>query len=823
MLKKEKIMQFVSLKECEALDNAQFAHRKLFYAVVDKNYHWRVVEKHGAKYIQWIKAQSCEGPVKHENAGREGVSVFKTKSHVYMVLRLKEARPAFVRLPSLRYKFERKIATKLSLIQAAAAAAALVAGTSALALARRAFNQKKHEIEQLKEQLKPGSLEKDKLTSKIADLEQKLQQEKNTFQVKIDTLTQEKNKLQVKGGDPALMQKLANRVKLLSEIEDDAKKKIEDLEREIEDQKAQLSTAAIQKGVEEKENLKRELDTVKSRLHTTTNLAAKKEEEEEQLQSRQRAFAKQRALDQQTCLTSMQQHKQNLTHHKDALIVAYTTSPVNETIKKIADQLIQKLTDLIEGMDSCVKDYPGKCLHIDFCESIEKINKNVLLRKSDLLNAVQVYIRISPHEYDKTNLSIVNAASASSDKCLKLSNDKTYKDMIFYDTTFETNKQVFQGSLKEETVINSIGESITKVSEGYSQVILAFGVSGSGKTFTLFGGDNTTKTPGIYHLATARLKYLQAKLEIATFEEYVSDAGQAIVLTNSFQIADTLEKAGVKTTIDDFEDKKFNIKNITNHRVDKERIKPTPNNQESSRSHLYIVIKCTFPSKVVGYLTIVDMAGLEDSHDIYTKLIQLKEEDSDISSYKRTQKGETYTNTKQLFGAINSSTMCLNGEYNKPWNYYFEKFPESAAVESYENVLKSENNKAVLLDDYITKIGKKSGHSGCPKINLHKLISLDTKKKQAKWLHDLLVEGVYINKSLVEMQRYAKNQEMDANTTTTRILKALNLLADRSGQKPTRFTFLFMLKTGTSFLEANIKTMDLARSFLPGQTDSPEE
>ncbi len=63
--------------------------------------------------------------------------------------------------------------------------------------------------------------------------------------------------------------------------------------------------------------------------------------------------------------------------------------------------------------------------------------------------------------------------------------------------------------------------------------------------------------------------------------------------------------------------KLINILNtIKDHRKQCQRIKKTMNNEESSRSHLYIVFKITNSNNEIGYVTIVDMGGRENPYEI---------------------------------------------------------------------------------------------------------------------------------------------------------------------------------------------------------------
>jgi hypothetical protein len=77
----------------------------------------------------------------------------------------------------------------------------------------------------------------------------------------------------------------------------------------------------------------------------------------------------------------------------------------------------------------------------------------------------------------------------------------------------------------------------------------------------------------------------------------------------------------IKRNVDEFnktnKDNKINLFNdvisfVNKHRINKKRIRETINNKESSRSHLFIILKIGD-----GYLTICDMGGRENPYDIY--------------------------------------------------------------------------------------------------------------------------------------------------------------------------------------------------------------
>jgi hypothetical protein len=60
---------------------------------------------------------------------------------------------------------------------------------------------------------------------------------------------------------------------------------------------------------------------------------------------------------------------------------------------------------------------------------------------------------------------------------------------------------------------------------------------------------------------------------------------------------------------------------LEKYRIEHSRIKKTPNNPVSSRSHLYMVFEVQFDNGKIGYVTIVDTAGRESPVDIYNMFI----------------------------------------------------------------------------------------------------------------------------------------------------------------------------------------------------------
>lgn len=176
-----------------------------------------------------------------------------------------------------------------------------------------------------------------------------------------------------------------------------------------------------------------------------------------------------------------------------------------------------------------------------------------------------------------------------------------------------------------------------QVKDGYHICLFGYGYSGSGKTYTLLGGGSQK---GLLHYGLESLNF--TKLEVySVFELYadmsvINGTGPVdpynkkvkgnIHLYSGVQPIipkidkSTIFKAPTSYNNNPTEIQLTNISNVTtninNYRIDEKRIKPTPNNPESSRSHLFITFRLTFQNGNTGFITIVDMAGQENPLDI---------------------------------------------------------------------------------------------------------------------------------------------------------------------------------------------------------------
>ena len=275
----------------------------------------------------------------------------------------------------------------------------------------------------------------------------------------------------------------------------------------------------------------------------------------------------------------------------------------------------------------------------------------------DLSGAVRVYIRIKPN--DKTTKTVYiegknKKVVVDCSEVVNVNKKETFGEFYgVFDTQF-SNKDVYTGIEKSgnpvdlkidlsqivednATVSPGLYSAFQQVEDGYSIVLFGYGLSGSGKTFSLLGQNGM---PGILHFGLANLQGVQQIKLKYLFEQYINKftptlkliTGKIINLINHVPLGggndETKEFAthlSSTTSINTNKLKVDDINKITDslekYRIEHSRVKKTPNNPVSSRSHLYMVFEIIFENGKIGYITIVDTAGRESPKDIYNLFI----------------------------------------------------------------------------------------------------------------------------------------------------------------------------------------------------------
>ena len=183
-------------------------------------------------------------------------------------------------------------------------------------------------------------------------------------------------------------------------------------------------------------------------------------------------------------------------------------------------------------------------------------------------------------------------------------------------------------------VYQSVQDSLVEVKEGSSIVFFVLGASGSGKTHLLLNEKN-----GIIQ------KLVKENFELyGVFEEYLDEfkintngaiewTGQIIqqflihdakpfLDPNQYKISEDADKVKYNNNFQSY------ITELERRRKTLGRIKSTPNNPNSSRSHLYIVFRYK-TNEIEGFVSFIDMAGAESPVDIHKQIVMLN---NDVTS-----------------------------------------------------------------------------------------------------------------------------------------------------------------------------------------------
>lgn len=291
---------------------------------------------------------------------------------------------------------------------------------------------------------------------------------------------------------------------------------------------------------------------------------------------------------------------------------------------------------------------------------LSDIHKTLLNIFEDGVGAVRVYVRVKL----LSDKAIPAAAITVDPEKAMITMTKPYGP--FY-TVFEENYDnlaVYLGTTKPdnqgrrlsgpEAKVQGVHSVFSQIADGYTVVLFGYGLSGSGKSYTLFGKSGDPSTPGIVQIGLSQMRNLQYLMVAGIFELYTKKTTQHEKVVGSLHvlhsakfitgrvnkaIADYCAAMGVEQKIEGWivretaEYKKFIeaqipnidalsagdidllVSNTERYRLQKriKRVKATPLNKESSRSHLIYIFAIGFAnSGTSGYLIVMDMAGKED-------------------------------------------------------------------------------------------------------------------------------------------------------------------------------------------------------------------
>lgn len=270
-------------------------------------------------------------------------------------------------------------------------------------------------------------------------------------------------------------------------------------------------------------------------------------------------------------------------------------------------------------------------------------NDNIETKMRDLLEdalgSVQVFVKLKVQENVDNKLITINENNIF----LEYNDNKKQQISInCYNGVFPekyngiSTKEIINDA-SNKILYESISSKIDLALKNYNIICFGSGYSGAGKTFTLLKGNNSI-IKEIYK------KYSTLyTLKLSVFEQYgYWDIHKDTLLSKIFSTIDNhfTEHIYIYNLVN-IKDEKINMNVLTKKlneenysvvvndidyvldeiekiRKNNRRVKFTINNPESSRSHIYYLIKIINPeSNVQGYITIIDMGGQENPREIF--------------------------------------------------------------------------------------------------------------------------------------------------------------------------------------------------------------
>jgi hypothetical protein len=215
---------------------------------------------------------------------------------------------------------------------------------------------------------------------------------------------------------------------------------------------------------------------------------------------------------------------------------------------------------------------------------------------------------------------------------------KNVKDQVhgdFFAVTDSAQAGHPDGGISSRTIFGTgdatedFGHMISSTLEGRSIIVFGYGYSGTGITTTIFG--LKSKDEGLLKLSARSITNEDSAnvVEVVRIELYgsidpSSIYDQTVVVRRDDILAKKTHSEVIvyQTVPFDLRPPNYNklddtLAVIQRRRTDEGRIRCTPNNPESSRDHLFVVLRITNKrTSKVGYLTFCDMGGIENPHAI---------------------------------------------------------------------------------------------------------------------------------------------------------------------------------------------------------------
>jgi hypothetical protein len=318
-----------------------------------------------------------------------------------------------------------------------------------------------------------------------------------------------------------------------------------------------------------------------------------------------------------------------------------------------------------------------------------------------------------------------------------------------------TNKEVYSGT-NDNIGVNTI---IKQVKKSVNTTIFSYGLSGAGKSFSVFG---SSTEQGIVELLLNDLEKDTSSISMNVYELY----GKLQIIGNRVTQKYSIDKKIIDygtTEINNVIDINNKIKEINIQRRQENRIKFTTNNPDSSRGHLFIKLNITLKTGKKSSIIFIDSAGVEDPFIIARSFLHI-----DKFSIK-------YLNNDIVKVLITDST---NNSLLIKTTYWSNKIIDSFLKQNnWANELKQyiNGNKIIVRDVPIQlkpTINKAMRHLFLHSLRLEIIKNDDTFIKLfgslnynnvniinvVNYLWDMFTEGLYINETLNHFRVYMQSR-----------------------------------------------------------------
>jgi chromosome segregation ATPase len=436
----------------------------------------------------------------------------------------------------------------------------------------------------------------------------------------------------------------------------------------------------------------------------------------------------------------------------------------------------------------------------------DTISANLL---EDYQGQVRVYIKVKPYlNKDKIWLSDINPNSVSRSICdIQSGITKNYITIdcnniegVHCTTNSSEYKKysdftnIYKPNVTNKDLYIQMKSLFEQMKSGYSIVIFGYGLSGSGKTYTLLGeGSNEglidyvlfdkdndiQKVELVYafelysnKVPTIKLNKINDPIEAKIFNHYNSSIENDKMIENKV-IKNSSE---LKTILNDLEDE----------RKIQKRIKSTPNNPVSSRSHLFLVFKITFNNGISGFCTFIDTAGRESPFSLFNQLFD-----------KEKSKNKGGLSIALSSPSIQSLDKTLTDKVVKLYKSDSKIDPKDSTSSELKTIALDTIKEGMFVNESINHLvwffNNKAG----------KVIDFTTRKMIGKNYDNYKDDYIF-----TEPSKESKQSILNSNVKIIPILNKLSSLGNINTKS--KFVMLCMLRQEIGYCEEAKKTLDFA-------------